>query len=66
MKEGFIPNNDYDSMFFSDNTEGTLNDIKTRFLNHLEYSLIKDNTTVEPWDVFYALALSSRDRLIER
>ncbi|MCB5287931.1 MAG: glycogen/starch/alpha-glucan phosphorylase [Candidatus Cloacimonetes bacterium] len=66
MKEGFIPSNDYDSMFFSDNTEGTPNDIKTRFLNHLEYSLIKDNTTVEPWDVFYALALSSRDRLIER
>ncbi|MCB5255673.1 MAG: glycogen/starch/alpha-glucan phosphorylase [Candidatus Cloacimonetes bacterium] len=66
MKEGFIPSNDYESMFFSDDTEGKTNDIKTRFLNHLEYSLIKDNTTVELWDVFFALALSSRDRLIER
>jgi glycogen phosphorylase len=66
MKEGFVPNNDYSSIFFSDNTDGMSNEIKTRFLNHLEYSLIKDNTTVEHWDIFFALALSLRDRLIER
>ncbi len=41
-------------------------DIKSRFLNHLEYSLIKDTSTVEAWDIFYALGLSLRDRLIER
>ncbi len=66
MKEGFIPNNEFTSIFFSDNTEGTTSDIKSRFLNHLEYSLIKDTTTVEPWDIYYALGLTLRDRLIER
>ncbi|MDD3578817.1 MAG: glycogen/starch/alpha-glucan phosphorylase, partial [Candidatus Cloacimonetes bacterium] len=64
MKEGFLPKNDYSSIFFTDKAEGT--DIKQKLLNHLEYSLIKDTTTVEQWDVYYALALSLRDRLIER
>jgi len=66
MKEGFIPNNDFTSIFFSDNAEGMTSDIKNRFLNHLEYSLIKDTTTVEAWDIYYALGLTLRDRLIER
>jgi len=66
MKEGFIPKNDYQSIFFSDKAEEGINNIKSLFLNHLEYSLIKDTTTVKPWDVYYALALSLRDRLIER
>ncbi|HOA30079.1 MAG TPA: glycogen/starch/alpha-glucan phosphorylase, partial [Candidatus Cloacimonadota bacterium] len=66
MKEGFLPKNDYSSIFFTDKAEGMANDIKNKFLNHLEYSLIKDTTTVEHWDVYYALALSLRDRLIER
>lgn len=66
MKEGFIPKNDFRSIFFSDKAEECSNEIKSLFLNHLEYSLIKDTTTVKPWDVYYALALSLRDRLIER
>ncbi len=66
MKEGFIPKNDFHSIFFSDKAEGMNGDIKTHFLNHLEYSLIKDNTTVQPWDIYYALGLTLRDRLIER
>ncbi len=66
MKEGFIPKNDFQSIFFSDRAEECSNEIKSLFLNHLEYSLIKDTTTVMPWDVYYALALSLRDRLIER
>jgi hypothetical protein len=66
MKEGFIPKNDYQSIFFSDKAEEGISDIKSLFLSHLEYSLIKDTTTVKPWDVYYALALSLRDRLIER
>ncbi|MCK9308747.1 MAG: glycogen/starch/alpha-glucan phosphorylase [Candidatus Cloacimonetes bacterium] len=66
MKEGFIPKNDYHSIFFSDKAEECSKEIKSLFLNHLEYSLIKDNTTIQPWDVYYALALSLRDRLIER
>jgi starch phosphorylase len=66
MKEGFIPKNDFRSIFFSDKAEECSNEIKSLFLNHLEYSLIKDTTTVKPWDIYYALALSLRDRLIER
>jgi len=66
MKEGFIPKNDFHSIFFSDKAEECGNEIKSLFLNHLEYSLIKDTTTVKPWDVYYALSLSLRDRLIER
>ncbi|MDD2230368.1 MAG: glycogen/starch/alpha-glucan phosphorylase [Candidatus Cloacimonetes bacterium] len=66
MKEGFIPKNDYHSIFFSDKAEECSKEIKSLFLNHLEYSLIKDTTTIQPWDVYYALALSLRDRLIER
>lgn len=66
MKEGFIPKNDFHSIFFSDKAEECSNEIKAPFLNHLEYSLIKDTTTVKPWDVYYALSLTLRDRLIER
>jgi len=66
MKEGFLPKNDYSSIFFTDKAEGMATDIKNKFLNHLEYSLVKDTTTVEHWDVYYALGLSLRDRLIER
>ncbi len=66
MKEGFIPKNDFKSIFFTDRAVECSNEIKSLFLNHLEYSLIKDTTTVRPWDVYYALSLSLRDRLIER
>lgn len=66
MKEGFIPKNDFHSIFFSDKAEECGNGLKSLFLNHLEYSLIKDTTTVKPWDVYFALALTLRDRLIER
>lgn len=66
MKEGFLANNDTSPIFFSDKADCVCDDIKNRFLNHLEYSLIKDTTTVEEWDIYYALGLSLRDRLIER
>ena len=66
MKEGFIPKNDFQSIFFTDKSVPGSNDLKSLFLNHLEYSLIKDTTTVKNWDVYYALSLSLRDRLIER
>jgi len=66
MKEGYIPKNDFHSIFFTDRAAETDSEIKSLFLNHLEYSLIKDTTTVQPWDVYYALSLSLRDRLIER
>ncbi len=66
MKEGFLPKNDFHSIFFTDKAEQCSEDIKSLFLRHLEYSLVKDTTTVQPWDVYYALSLSLRDRLIER
>jgi starch phosphorylase len=66
MKEGYIQKNDYKSIFFTDKAGTGKSDLKTLFLSHLEYSLIKDTTTVKDWDVYYALSLSLRDRLIER
>ena len=66
MKEGYIPVNDYRSIFFTDQAEQCPSEMISQFLNHLEYSLGKDTTTVKDWDVYYALALSLRDRLIER
>ncbi|HOE55548.1 MAG TPA: glycogen/starch/alpha-glucan phosphorylase [Candidatus Cloacimonas acidaminovorans] len=66
MKEDYIQKNDYRSIFFTDKAEECESELKSLFLNHLEYSLIKDITTVKPWDIYYALALSLRDLLIER
>jgi len=66
MKEGYIPVNNYRSIFFTDQAEQCPSEMISQFLNHLEYSLAKDTTTVKDWDVYYALALSLRDRLIER
>lgn len=66
MKEGYIQKNDHKSIFFTDRTGNGKHDLKSLFLNHLEYSLIKDTTTIKDWDVYYALSLSLRDRLIER
>lgn len=66
MKEGFIPKNDFHSIFFTDKAAECSDDVKSLFLRHLEYSLVKDTTTVQPWDIYYALCLSLRDRLIER
>lgn len=36
------------------------------FANHLEYSLSKDQYTATQRDLYYSLALTTRDRLIER
>lgn len=66
MKEGFLPKNDFHSIFFTDKAEECSDDIKSLFLRHLEYSLVKDTTNVRPWDIYYALSLSLRDKLIER
>ncbi len=66
MKEGFLPKNDFHSIFFTDQAEQCSDDIKTLFLRHLEYSLVKDTTNAQPWDIFFALGLSLRDKLIER
>ncbi len=41
-------------------------DIKRSFANHVEYSIAKDEYTVTDLDFFQGLALSVRDRLIDR
>ena len=66
MKEGFLTRNDFHSIFFSDLAEKGNEDIKTLFLRHLEYSMVKDITNVQPWDIYFALSLSLRDKLIQR
>ncbi len=40
--------------------------IKNSFVNHLEYSLAKDEYTVTPHDGYASMALLVRDRLIEK
>jgi starch phosphorylase len=40
--------------------------LKYSFANHLEYSLSKDKFTATTRDLYYSLALSVRDRLIEQ
>jgi starch phosphorylase len=42
------------------------NNIQMSFANHLEYSLSKDQYTATDRDLYYSLALTARDRLIER
>ncbi|MEZ4527931.1 MAG: hypothetical protein R2941_18605 [Desulfobacterales bacterium] len=41
-------------------------DIQLSFANHLEYSLSKDKFTATPRDLYLSLALTARDRMIER
>ena len=66
MKEGFLTRNDSHSIFFTDLAEQCSEDIRTLFLRHLEYSMVKDTTNVQPWDIYFALSLSLRDKLIQR
>ncbi|MCB5245769.1 MAG: glycogen/starch/alpha-glucan phosphorylase [Candidatus Cloacimonetes bacterium] len=66
MKEGFLARNDSHSIFFTDLAEQCSEDIRTLFLRHLEYSMVKDITNVQPWDIYFALSLSLRDKLIQR
>jgi starch phosphorylase len=45
---------------------GTIEAIKLSFQNHLKYTLAKDHFSATERDRYYALALTVRDRLIER
>lgn len=44
----------------------TSRDLRTGFLNKLEYSIAKDEYTYVPYDLFLSLSYVIRDRLIER
>ncbi|HNW99759.1 MAG TPA: glycogen/starch/alpha-glucan phosphorylase [Candidatus Cloacimonadota bacterium] len=65
MKEGFLLRNE-PSIFFTDSIEEHDNILHRAILKHLEYTLGKDRTTTRYWDVYQALALTLRDRLIEK
>lgn len=41
-------------------------ELQMSFANHLEYSLAKDQYTATPRDLYHALALTTRDRMVER
>lgn len=66
MKDRMSPIGRNQTIFFTDKGDQCTNEIRALFLNHLEYTLIKATNTVKPWDMYYALSLSLRDRLIER
>jgi starch phosphorylase len=44
----------------------TVEDIRTGFLNNLEYHIAKDQFSMTPYDKYLSLAYTIRDRLIER
>ncbi len=45
---------------------GTVEALKLSFQNHLKYTLAKDHFSATEYDRYYALAMTVRDRLIER
>ncbi len=55
-----------ESIFFSDKINHKDKTIKEKFFYHLEFSMIKDRTTLTARDVYQALALTIKDSLIER
>ncbi|MFA7057210.1 MAG: glycogen/starch/alpha-glucan phosphorylase [Candidatus Cloacimonadales bacterium] len=55
-----------DSIFFSDRIKNKHESIRDKFYYHLQYSLIKDKTTLTAHDVYQALALTVRDNVIQK
>ena len=54
------------SIFFLDNPKYNIKTLEESFAEHLEYSLVKDRSTVSILDSYKALALAIRDRLINK
>lgn len=54
------------SIFFTDSLPENEFTLEELFLKHLEYTLVKDKSTVLSRDIYQALSLALRDRLIER
>ena len=55
-----------ESIFFSDQIEHKHKSLRDKFYYHLEYSMIKDKTTIKARDIYQALALTIKDNLIEK
>ena len=51
-------------IFFTDNPIYEQEPLQESFIEHLEYSLVKDKTTVRPQDSYIALAMTIRDHMI--
>lgn len=55
-----------ESIFFSDQIEHKHKSLRDRFYYHLEYTMIKDKTTINARDIYQALALTIKENLIEK
>lgn len=55
-----------DSCFFTSTNSGIRNSLKDNFLEHLEYTLVKDKNTVTTEDTYMALAYAIRDKLVHK
>ncbi|MCE1190045.1 MAG: glycogen/starch/alpha-glucan phosphorylase [Ignavibacteria bacterium] len=54
------------SMFFTDREDLESYSLSNQYSEHLEFFLVKDKFTVTPNDIYYALSMSVRDRLIRK
>ncbi|HEX2869286.1 MAG TPA: glycogen/starch/alpha-glucan phosphorylase [Ignavibacteriales bacterium] len=52
------------SVFFTDSEKTGSYSITNQFAEHMEFVLVKDRITATPHDIYYALSMSVRDRLV--
>ncbi|MGE5350508.1 MAG: glycogen/starch/alpha-glucan phosphorylase [Acidobacteriota bacterium] len=52
------------SVFFTDSERTGSYSLKNQFDEHMEFMLVKDRVTATPHDIYYALSMSVRDRLV--
>ncbi|MGE5440956.1 MAG: glycogen/starch/alpha-glucan phosphorylase [Bacteroidota bacterium] len=52
------------SVFFTDSERTGSYSLKNQFDEHMEFMLVKDKITATPEDIYYALSMSVRDRLV--
>ncbi|MCU7496777.1 MAG: glycogen/starch/alpha-glucan phosphorylase [Ignavibacteria bacterium] len=52
------------SVFFTDSERATDYSITNQFAEHMEFMLVKDKITATAEDIYYALSMSVRDRLV--
>lgn len=53
-----------DSVFYTDSERIENYSITNQFAEHMEFMLVKDKITATPEDIYYALSMSVRDRLV--
>lgn len=55
-----------DSIYFTDTQDPSTYSLENQLQEHLEFRLVKDKITITPKDIYTALSLSVRDRMIRR